>query len=102
MQNLLAQNDRAVWKQLLSASTTDPFGMWVGRAGRPRRAERRFQPAHRPKGFFFCGALAGLNHFSILDALTEPSHRLHELALELLGLDKPVYEEPELSQPELV
>jgi arylformamidase len=49
-----------------------------------------------------CGALAGLNHFSILEALIEPSHRLHELALELLGLDKPVYEEPELSEPELV
>jgi arylformamidase len=33
-----------------------------------------------------CESLPGLNHFSILEALTEPSHRLHRLALELLGL----------------
>ena len=34
-----------------------------------------------------CESLPGLNHFSILEALTEPSHRLHQLALELLGLE---------------
>ena len=34
-----------------------------------------------------CESLPGLNHFSILEALVEPSHRLHQLALELLGLD---------------
>ena len=34
-----------------------------------------------------CASLPGLNHFSILEALTEPSHRLHLLALELLGLE---------------
>ena len=34
-----------------------------------------------------CESLAGLNHFSILEALVEPSHRLHLLALELLALD---------------
>ena len=33
-----------------------------------------------------CESLPGLNHFSILEALTEPSHRLHQLALELLGI----------------
>jgi arylformamidase len=31
-----------------------------------------------------CEALPGLNHFSVLDALTQPGHRLHRLALELL------------------
>ena len=31
-----------------------------------------------------CEALAGLNHFSVLDALAQPSHRLHQLALDLL------------------
>jgi arylformamidase len=31
-----------------------------------------------------CEALPGLNHFSVLDALVEPSHRLHQLALDLL------------------
>jgi len=29
--------------------------------------------------------LPGLNHFSVLDALTQPGHRLHGIALSLLG-----------------
>lgn len=33
-----------------------------------------------------CEALAGLNHFSVVDALATPSHRLNRLALDLLGL----------------
>ena len=33
-----------------------------------------------------CESLPGLNHFSVLEALIEPSHRLNRLALELLGL----------------
>jgi arylformamidase len=31
-----------------------------------------------------CELLPGLNHFTVLDALVEPSHRLHQLALDLL------------------
>ncbi len=31
-----------------------------------------------------CEALPGLNHFSVLDALADPAHRLHRLALSLL------------------
>lgn len=31
-----------------------------------------------------CEALPGLNHFSILEALTQPGHRLHQLAHRLL------------------
>ncbi len=31
-----------------------------------------------------CEALPGRHHFSILDALVEPNHRLHQLALDLL------------------
>lgn len=31
-----------------------------------------------------CEALPGLNHFSIVEALTQPGHRLHQLAQELL------------------
>lgn len=31
-----------------------------------------------------CEAMAGLNHFSVLDALAQPGHRLHQLALKLL------------------
>lgn len=33
-----------------------------------------------------CEALPGLNHFSVLEALVQPGHRLHQLALELLGV----------------
>jgi arylformamidase len=31
-----------------------------------------------------CEDLAGLNHFSIVEALTQPGHRLHQLAADLL------------------
>jgi len=31
-----------------------------------------------------CEALPGLNHFSVLDALAQPGHRLNTLALALL------------------
>lgn len=33
-----------------------------------------------------CEALPGLHHFSVLDALVQPDHRLHELARGLLGV----------------
>lgn len=33
-----------------------------------------------------CEDLPGLNHFTVLDALIEPQHRLHALARELLGV----------------
>ena len=33
-----------------------------------------------------CEALPGLNHFSVLDALARPGHRLHALALQLLRM----------------
>jgi arylformamidase len=32
-----------------------------------------------------CEALPGLNHFSVLEALAEPGHRLHRLAMELVA-----------------
>jgi arylformamidase len=32
-----------------------------------------------------CEALPGLNHFSVLEALTDPTHRLHQLARDLLS-----------------
>ena len=31
-----------------------------------------------------CESLAGLNHFSVVEALVDPSHRLHQLALQLI------------------
>lgn len=33
-----------------------------------------------------CAALPGLNHFSVVTALTEPGHRLHALARQLIAL----------------
>ena len=33
-----------------------------------------------------CELLPGLNHFSVLDGMTQPGHRLNQLADELLGL----------------
>ena len=35
-----------------------------------------------------CEALPELNHFSVLEALAQPGHRLHQLALELLGINE--------------
>jgi len=37
-----------------------------------------------------CESLPGLNHFSVLEALVQPSHRLNQLALELIGVEKPL------------
>jgi arylformamidase len=31
-----------------------------------------------------CETLPGLNHFSVLEALIQPRHRLHDLARQLL------------------
>lgn len=33
-----------------------------------------------------CETLPGLNHFSVLEALVEPGHRLNRIAIELLGI----------------
>lgn len=37
-----------------------------------------------------CEVLPGLNHFSVLEALVLPTHRLHRLTLDLLGLQRPL------------
>ena len=34
-----------------------------------------------------CESLAGLNHFSVLEKLADPAHRLHQLAIQLFGLE---------------
>jgi arylformamidase len=48
------------------------------------RQNRLIQEAWGAQRVPICEALPGLNHFSVLEALVEPSHRLHQLALDLL------------------
>lgn len=48
------------------------------------RQNRLIQEAWGARRVPICEALPGLNHFSVLEALVEPSHRLHQLALDLL------------------
>lgn len=48
------------------------------------RQNRLIQEAWGARRVPICEALPGLHHFSVLDALVEPSHRLHQLALDLL------------------
>lgn len=42
------------------------------------------QQAWGSKAVPVCEALPGLNHFNVLEALEQPSHRLHALAMQLL------------------
>jgi arylformamidase len=48
------------------------------------RQNRLIQDAWGARRVPVCEALPGLNHFSVLEALVEPSHRLHQLALDIL------------------
>jgi arylformamidase len=48
------------------------------------RQNRLIQDAWGARRVPVCEALPGRHHFSVLDALVEPSHRLHQLALDLL------------------
>lgn len=48
------------------------------------RQNRLIQEAWGARRVPICEALPGLDHFSVLEALLEPSHRLHQLALDLL------------------
>lgn len=48
------------------------------------RQNRLIQEAWGVRRVPICESLPGLDHFSVLEALLEPSHRLHQLALDLL------------------
>ena len=50
------------------------------------RQNQLIQQAWGAQAVPVCESLLDLNHFSILETLVAPSHRLHRLALELLGL----------------
>jgi arylformamidase len=49
-----------------------------------QRQNRLIQDAWGPRRVPVCELMPGLHHFNIVDALVEPSHRLHRLALDLL------------------
>ena len=49
------------------------------------RHNQLIQHAWGAKRVPVCEALPGLNHFTIVDALVQPSHRLHQLAQDLLA-----------------
>jgi arylformamidase len=49
------------------------------------RQNQLIRDAWGPKAVPVCEALPGLNHFSVLETLIEPGHRLHALAWELLS-----------------
>ncbi len=51
-----------------------------------RRQTRILQEAWGRKVVPVCEELPGLNHFTVVDALADPAHRLHVRALALLGL----------------
>ena len=48
------------------------------------RQNRLIQEAWGTRRVPVCEILPGLNHFTIMDAMVEPSHRVHQLALDLL------------------
>lgn len=48
------------------------------------RQNRLIRDAWGERAVPVCEALPGLNHFTVLEALAQPGHRLHELALQLL------------------
>lgn len=50
------------------------------------RQNQLIRDAWGPTTVPVCEALPGLEHFSVMTALADPAHRLHRLALELLGL----------------
>jgi arylformamidase len=49
------------------------------------RHNRLIQKAWGGRAVPVCEALPGLNHFSVLEALARPGHRLHALAMQLLA-----------------
>lgn len=49
------------------------------------RHNQLIQQAWGAKRVPVCEALPGLNHFTIVDALVQPTHRLHQLAQQLLA-----------------
>jgi arylformamidase len=70
----LPEPDRGVLYSVCGGDESDEF----------LRQNRLIREAWGAKRVPVCEALPGLNHFSVLQALVDTEHRLHQLALELL------------------
>ncbi len=53
------------------------------------RQNRVIQQAWGEAAVPVCETVAGANHFTVLHALADPAHRVHQLALGLVGLARP-------------
>ena len=85
--NLTPQQVRQASPALLPAPL---HGQLVAVAGGDESAEfhrqaQLIQQAWGKQAVPVCELLPGLNHFSVLEALAQPGHRLHQIAMELLA-----------------
>lgn len=85
--NLTPQQVRQASPALLPAPL---HGQLVAVAGGDESAEfhrqaQLIQQAWGKQAVRVCELLPGLNHFSVLEALAQPGHRLHQIAMELLA-----------------
>ncbi|MBL8387702.1 MAG: alpha/beta hydrolase [Hydrogenophaga sp.] len=71
-----AQDERGVLLSVAGGSESQEF----------QRQCRLIREAWGEASVPVCELLPGLNHFSVLDALVQPGHRLHHLARQLLDL----------------
>ena len=55
-------------------------------SGEFRRQNRLIREVWGEAAVPVCEVVPGRNHFSVLEALVEPRHRLHKLALRMLDL----------------
>ena len=86
--NLTPQQVRQASPALLPAPAQGELAAVSGadESGEFHRQMRLIRDAWGPKAVPVCETLPGLNHFSVLDALVQPEHRLHRIASQLLGI----------------
>ena len=90
LKNSLQLTSEQVRQQSPALLPSPPQGMLYSVAGGDESAEflrqnLLIEQAWGQQRVPVCEVLPDLNHFSVLEALTTPGHRLHQLALELLG-----------------
>lgn len=83
---LTPQQVRQASPALLPAPSSGALAVVAGGAESPEfhRQAQLMRNAWGKKAVPVCEILPGLNHFSVLDALGQPEHRLHAIAMELL------------------